>query len=458
MTYSVFPPAWRPTLDELRPTLRLALPVILGELGWMGLVVVDTMMVGRVGAASIGAVGIGRAVMMTVAVFGMGLLLGLDTLVSSAWGAGRADEARRWLHQGVWLAAAASLPLALLFRLAGSAVEHSGVNPEVVAAMRPYVRALSWSVTPLLLYTALRRYLQGVGRVRPVMIALISANAVHALADWILIFGKLGAPALGAAGAGWSTCIACWYLALFLGWAALLHVRREPAGPSPGWRLDRARQRRLIGLGLPAACQLVAEVAVFATATALVGRLAPEWLAGHQIALTVVSVTFMVPLGFSSAGAVRVGHAIGRGAPRAATEAGWAAWSMAGLFMLLPTLAFILAPQLIASAFTADPSVARAGAALLRIGAAFQLFDGIQVVSTGILRGIGDTRTPLWWNLVGHWALGLPAGYLLCFPGGWGARGLWCGWLVGLGVVAVMLTRTWAHRTRRDTMDSKCEP
>jgi MATE family multidrug resistance protein len=206
---------------------------------------------------------------------------------------------------------------------------------------------------------------------------------------------------------------------------------------------------RLVALGLPAACQLVAEVAVFAAATALAGRLAPDWLAAHNIALTAASVTFMVPLGFSSAAAVRVGRAVGAHDPVGAVRAGWAAWALAGAFMLLPTLAFVAVPGGIVWWFTSDPGVMRACASLLMIAAAFQLVDGLQVVTTGILRGIGETRAPLLWNLLGHWLLGLPAGYLMCFHAGWGAPGLWCGWLIGLTVIGLALTATWARRSLR---------
>jgi len=437
-----------PARTDLRATLTLAVPVILGELGWIGLVVVDTLMVGRTGAAALGAMGIGRAVMLTLGVFGMGLLLGLDTLVSQAWGARDPAEARRWLTQGLWTAALLSLPLSVLFRLAGRLVERVGLEAEVIAALAPYVHALSFSVTPLLLYTALRRYLQGVGRVRPVMLGLLSANLVHAAGNWVLIFGKLGAPALGAAGAGWSTCIASWYLAAFLGLAVWLQLR-ETRRATGAYGLDLARQLQLLRIGLPAACQLVAEVAVFAAATALAGRLAAEWLAAHQIALTAISLTFMIPLGLSSAGAVRVGHAVGRADPRGAARAGWAAWTLGGGFMLVPTALFLLAPEPILRCFTDDPAVLQAGVVLLRVAAAFQLVDGLQVVTTGALRGLGDTRTPLLWNLFGHWLLGLPAGYALCFVADWGAPGLWCGWLVGLAVIGLGLTAAWARQARR---------
>jgi len=430
--------------------LSLALPVVLAELGWQAMGLVDTMMVGRVSAESIGAVGIGRALFFTVSIFGMGLLLGLDTLVSKAHGAGRLQDCHRYLLHGTYLALILAVPLTILLLSSGPLLERWGFDPGVLNLALPYVRAISWSVAPLLVYTAFRRYLQGVGRVHPVMIALISANLINVAGNWILIFGKLGAPALGAEGAGWATCISSTYLVLFLLAAVLTHDREEEGGLllTP-LRFDWTRMRRLLDLGWPAATHLVIELAVFAGATALAGWLDPTALAAHQIALTAASVTFMVPLGISSAGAVRVGQALGRRDPAAAERAGWTALALGAGFMLFAALVFLTLPRLVVRIFTNDPAVIAAGISLLAVGAFFQISDGIQVVATGILRGAGDTRTPLAWGLVGHWVLGLPVGYYLCFHLGWGVVGLWFGWLVGLTTVAVLLLFIWARTARR---------
>jgi MATE family multidrug resistance protein len=435
---------------ESRPMLSLALPVVLAELGWMSMGVVDTMMVGRVGAEAIGAVSIGRALFFTVFIVGLGLLLGLDTLVSTAYGAGRLADCHRSLLHGAYLSFALALPLALIMRGASRFLEPWGIDPRVLDSALPYIRAVSWSVLPLLLYTAFRRYLQGVSRVRPVMIALCSANFVNVAANWILIFGKLGAPALGAQGAGWATCISSWYMAAFLLWAIVLHDREAGGGLlRTSLRLDPARIRQLLGLGIPAAGHLLLEVAIFATATALAGRLQPTWLAAHQIALIAASVTFMVPLGISSAGAVRVGQALGRRDPEGARRAGWTALVFGAGFMLAAAVTFIVVPRPLVRLFTSDPLVIAAGASLLVVAAFFQIFDGLQVVATGALRGAGDTRTPLLSNLVGYWVLGLPVGYYLCFVRGLGAVGLWIGLLIGLAVTGVSLVLVWHRKARR---------
>ena len=432
---------------EFRQTLALAVPVVMGELGWMAMGVVDTLMVGRVSAEALGATSVGRIVFFTVIVFGMGLLLGLDTLVSTAHGAGRPEEGRRYLTNGIYLSLLLSLPMTATVWASASLMRYWGIDPGVLAAAGPYLKALAWATAPLLLYTTFRRYLQAISRPRPVMLALISANLVNLAGNWILVHGNLGAPALGAEGAGWSTCIASTYLALFLmGSTWLLHREQNDDRSSGLRKLELKRLRQLMALGLPAATQLVVEVSVFAAATALAARLAPTALAAHQIALTAASVTFMVPLGLSSAAAVRVGQARGRGDLAGARRSGWVAIALAAGFMLLAGAVFLVAPRFLVRMFTTDLEVIATGIVLLRVAAFFQLFDGLQVTATGALRGAGDTRRPLLWNLIGHWALGLPVGYYLCFVAGYGAPGLWVGWLVGLCVVGAVLLLEWRRR------------
>jgi MATE family multidrug resistance protein len=297
------------------------------------------------------------------------------------------------------------------------------------------------------LFTAFRHYLQGMNLVRPIMVVLVSANLVNVFANWLLIFGKLGFPAMGAEGAGWATCISRVYMCLGLLAYILYRERRYDVGLSRrSLALDVDRIRHLTRLGFPAALQRGLEIGVFAMATALIGRLDPVSLAAHQIAINIASVTFMVPLGISSAGAVRVGQALGRRDPQAARRSGWTALFLSSAFMSVAGLTLLLIPRVILRGFTTDPAVIATGVTLLFIAAIFQLFDGLQVVATGVLRGAGDTRTAVVTNVVGHWLLGLPIGYVLCFELGWGAPGLWVGLSVGLIAVGVLLLYVWAQR------------
>ena len=415
----------------------------------MSMGLVDTLMVGPLGPAAIAATGMGSGVFTAIVVFGMGLMLGLDALVSRAAGAGRPDECVRWLHQSVVLAVCVAPFVMLLTWGAFATIDGWGLNPQIRMLAGPYLQVIALGALPLLVYAAFRRYLQGIHVVRPIMYALVSANLVNAGANAILIYGRFGAPALGVTGSAWATCIARVYMAAFL-YAAIRREHRHQAAARPRvpFALDPGRMRRLIALGAPAASQITLEVGVFALATALAAKLDPVSSASHQIALNIVSVVFMVPLGLASAGAVRVGHAVGARDVHRARRAGWTALVLGGVVMTVLGLVLFLFPVPMLRAFTTDARVLDIGTRLLAIAAAFQLFDGTQAVATGVLRGLGDTRTPMVMNVIGHWVLGLPVGYALCFRFGWGVIGLWLGLSIGLVFCAVVLTAIWIRRTQ----------
>jgi len=438
--------------SEFRPTLRLAIPLVLAELGWMSMAIVDTMMVGRLpnSALAISAVSLGGILVHVLAFFGGGLLIGLDTLVSQAFGAGLREDCYRSLVHGIYLSLALTPLLMAPVWYFDSLLRFANIPPDIVALTVPYSKAMAWGTLPLLLYFAVRRTMQGMNMVRPIAFALVTANLINAGGNWILIYGKLGAPAMGAVGSGWSTAWARIYLAAvlvaYLLWydrkyrTALLHTPIQP---------DLMRIRRLIALGLPAALQITLEIGVFALVTALIGRLGATALAGHQIALNTVSLTYMVPLGISSAAAVRVGQAIGRKDPDGAARAGGSAIFFGALFMTLAGITLLVIPRWIARIYTPDPNVIRNTVLLLAAGAAFQLFDGIQTVATGALRGAGDTRTPMICHFTAYWIIGLPLGAWLCFRRNWGAFGLWSGLSLALILIGIVLLLVWRRTVGR---------
>ncbi len=436
---------------ELPPTLQLALPLVLAELGWMFMAIVDTIMVGRLpnSAVAIAAVSLGSILVHVLAFFGLGLLIGLDTLVSQAFGAGQVEDCHRSLLHGIYISFALTPILMAPVWILTPLLRAMGVDSDVVALAVPYAKAVAWGTLPLLLYFAVRRCLQAMNMVRPVTFALVTANIINAVGNWFLIYGKFGAPAMGTIGSAWSTTIARIYLAGVLVWYLLWHDRRHrtdllrtPIQP------DLARLRRLIALGLPAAMQITLEIGVFALATALIGRFGAVSLASHQIALNTVSFTYMVPLGISSAAAVRVGQAIGRRDPRGAAESGWTAILLGGGFMAGAAVVLLTVPRLIARIYTPDEHVIRTTVLLLAAGAAFQLFDGIQTVATGALRGAGDTRTPMFCHLTAYWLIGLPLGAYLAFRWHWGALGLWIGLSLALILIGIVLLLAWRKRVR----------
>ena len=437
--------------------LALAAPLALAELGVMAMGVVDTIMAGPLGPAAIGAGSLGSMVFYPIAICGTGMLLGMDTLVAQAFGAGDRADCRRTLVNGLWMGAglAPALILALwgLIPLLGAA----GTNASVLALFSPYLKALLWGVLPLLVCAAFRRYLQAVDIVKPIAFALSSANLVNIAGNYALMYGHWGFRAMGLTGSGYSTSIARVYMAAVLVGAVVWEERKgsengaeegRPGGP-PHLLPDISRLRRMAGLGLPAALQILAEGAIFAVVTVFASKLDEASLAAHGIAVTVVSTTYMVPLGISSAAAVRVGQAVGRKDRRGVAASGWSALAIGALFMSAAGVALWTAPGWIVGIITHDAAVVTIGVALLRIAAFFELFDGLQTVATGALRGLGDTRSPMLAHLAGYWIVGLPVAYLLCFHFRWGAPGIWVGLLAALILIGSALLAVWKRQLDR---------
>jgi len=442
---------------EFLPMLKIAVPVVMAELGWMTMGVVDTIMVGPLGPEAISAAGVGNSMHIAFAIFGMAVMLGLDTLVSHAYGARDIRDCHRWFFDGLMLAGLLAVPIMTLLVLVWLAIPLLGFHGAVRPLLETYYGILLLSTPFLLAYAVCRRYLQAMHAVTPVMFALVTANVINATGNWVLIHGHFGFPALGVAGSAWATVISRAYMLATLLFAVWWIDRKRTlqAGIADRhglWHVDRAfnaaRLRRLLALGLPAASQMGAEVGVFALATALSGTLDPISSAAHQIALNMAGVAFMIPLGLGSAGAVRVGHAVGAGDRPRASAAGWTAILLGTGFMIVAALVFILVPRQLIGLFSKDAGVLSVGTSLLFLAAVFQLFDGIQGVITGTLRGLGDTRTAMVVNLVAHWLLGLPTSYVLCFVIGWGVYGLWVGLSLGLIVTGTILFFVWTQQIR----------
>lgn len=429
--------------------VTLAWPVILAEIGWISMGLVDVLAVGPLGPAAIAAVGIGSNVFMALMVFGMGILFALDTFVSQAWGGGRLDDCRGWLVSGVWTALGLAVVLTGVGAAALVTVPAWGMDPDVVVRLRPYFGLLLLSVAPLLLYTVFRRYLQALTLVRPVMFAIVAANVVNALANWMLIYGHGGAPALGVAGAAWATFLSRAVLAVSLLLVIVLVGRRDTVSPGDTpWRPERWRIVRIVTYGVPAALQIVLEVGAFALAAVLTARISAAAAGAHQIVMQIAGFFFMVPLGIGSAAAVRVGHAVGRGDAPAARRSGWTALVLTAGIALVVSLLLAGLPNLLLSFFTSDAGVLAVGTTVLMLWATFQPFDALQVVGIGALRGIGDTKTPMLLHLGAHYVIGLPLGWYLAFAGGWGIVGLWLGLAAGLVAAGVSVLATWHWRSR----------
>jgi MATE family multidrug resistance protein len=444
-----------PVRNQIRPVLTLAIPLILAELGWMAMGIVDTIMVGHMDhpVRAIAAAALGQVLYNTLA-FGLaGVLLGLDTYISQAHGAGDLDEANRWLLRGLALALLLAAILAAIIAAAPLALTRMPIDHDVLLVAVTFLRALNWGTPVLFLGFVFRRYLQAFNHVKPIAIALVSSNLINALVNWILIYGhswgRIHIPALGVYGSGISTAISRLYLAAFLLAAILRNERVHNYGLRTVDRaIDRARLVRLALLGAPAGAQIFVEIAIFATVTFLIGTMGPLPLAGHEVALNCASFTFMVPLAISAAAAVRVGQAIGRKAPEEAASAGWAAIALGAAVMATMALILSVFAHPIAAGFTPNQAVIAAAIPLLHVAAIFQFFDGLQITANGALRGAGITNAGLIVQILGYWIIGVPVGAYLSFHQHLGPTGLWFGLCAGLIFAGIVLTLTWLRTTR----------
>jgi len=443
--------------------LQLALPLVAAEIGWMSMGLVDTMMVGRLPNAAIAMSSVALAqILYSTQAFGLGgILLGLDTVIAQAHGAHDLRAANRWLFHGILLATALALVLTTLFSLAPLAMHHLSTDPTVTAGAIATLHALNLGIFPLLLYFTLRRYLQAFNHVRVIAAALLSANAINLLFNWLLIYGHswtlrlgsstlhLGWSALGVVGSGLATSLARLYQAVFLLAAIWILDRRHTYGlRSISLRAEWFQLRRLLALGLPAGATILVEISIFACVTFLIARLGPIPLAGHEVALNCVSFTFMIPMGISAAASIRVGQAIGRRDLPGSRAAGWAALALSGTAMLCSAIAYLAVPHLLARAFTPDPAIIAATVPIFAIAAVFQICDGLQVTAIGALRGAGDTHSGLVTHLGCYWLIGLPTGLYLGFHRHLGAPGLWMGLCLALTIAGSILVLRWRYVSR----------
>ncbi len=437
-----------PRREDLDAMLRLALPVVVVQVGMMLLGVVDTMVVGRLSSEALAAVALGHVAIIAVSSFGIGLLLALDPLVSQAVGANDQVAIRRSVQRGFILAFGLMLPSTLLLLPAEPLLTFFRQPSEVVPLAAAYIRICIPGLLPFYCFVVLRQSMQAMERLRPIVITIVAVNLFNLVADWALVFGAGPIPPLGPIGSAWASTVA--RTLLFL---VLIVLGRAELGPLLG-RFDREALRleplwRIIRLGTPIGLQVQLEIVAFAAIALLMGLFGTVQMAAHQVAINLASLTFMVPLGVGSATAVRVGQAIGAGNDEGARRAAYSGLLIGVSFMTMAAAAFIFAPRLLASAYTSVEEVLLLASLFLPIAGFFQVFDGIQVVSAGALRGAGDTRAPMLVNIVGFWFIGLPISLFLAFKMDFGPEGLWWGVVAGLGSVAAFLVTRVAWKFRQ---------
>lgn len=426
--------------------MRLAIPISAGYVGQMLMGVADTIMVGHVSTLALAACAFANNVLVVAAVAGFGVLTAVSVRVSHAYGSGHAPAMARAFHAGSGLAVAGGVAAALLIHALYPLLHFLGQAPGVVEEARGYLLIIGWSLLPAWITASARNYLDAQSHPWPSFWIMLGGVLLNVLLNWILIFGHLGMPALGLFGAGLATLLSrIITAAVLLGF--IYAGRWRPCEPMRFGRAWWGEQWAMLRLGVPAGLQLSCETTALATAAMLIGLLGAAPLAAHQIAMTCASTTYMFPLGIAMAATVRVAQATGAGDRHLLRPIAAGAWGTGIVVMAVFAALFLIASTPIASAFVRDPAVIGLAAPLLMIAGIFQLVDGVQVVGTGLLRGLRDTRGPMLITMAAYWLVALPLGAWLAFHGGMGARGIWIGFASGLAVAAALLVRRFFSRT-----------
>ncbi len=426
--------------SHIRTTGRLAFPIVVGQVGHMMMGIVDSVMVGHIGAEPLAAASLSNGLFFLILVMGLGVTQAITPLTAMEKGAGQPARCGVVLRQGLLATLAMALILAGVVIGGAKLVPHLGQPELVVANAVPYLSILGWSVFPMMIFQAYRQYTEGLSVMKPAMTINLLANLANAFFNWMFIFGNLGAPEMGLAGAGVATFLTRSMMAVSLIAYVNLAPRFKQFDPSLRFRtLDWFLMKRIVQLGLASGFQYTFEVSAFAGAAVIIGWMGANELAAHQIALNLAALTYMFTIGVSTAGSVRVGEAVGANRIDEARKAGFSAVILAAAIMGSFAVIFILTRHLLPWLYIDDPDVHRLAAGLLLIAAMFQVSDGIQGVGLGILRGMADTRIPTGITLIAYWIVGLPAGYLMGFSGGMGANGVWFGLLIALTTSGALL-------------------
>lgn len=440
--------------NEASTLVRLAGPLVLGQLTGVLMTFVDTVMSGRLSAQALASVATGAAVWHTVYLFGLGVLLAVSPTVAHLDGARRHGEIASVVRQAAWIALGLTVLTVVVYRSARPLLEALSIAPELHPTILGYLGALAWGAPAMYLFLALRFLCEGMGISRPIMYFGFVGLGVNVVANYALIYGRWGLPALGAVGCGHATS-AVWWVELV---GLALYVRRHPRLRSFALfeRLEAPRRAVLLGLlrlGLPIGWSFFVEVSMFATVALLMGSIGTVPVAAHQVAINVASIAFMVPLGLGLATTVRVGNALGRGDRAGVARSGWLGIGMALAAQVLAAGVLFLFPRTIAGIYSQDAEVVALAAQLLLLAAVFQLPDGLQVAASGALRGLKDTTGPMLVTVVAYWLVGLPLGHALAFRAELGPRGLWIGIIAGLTVASAWLAVRFRRLSGRSATD-----
>jgi multidrug resistance protein, MATE family len=444
---------WR---KEVRAMAVLAWPMVLTNMAQNAMQTTDVVMMGWLGPRALAAGTLGFNIYFTPMIFGLGLLLSVSPMVAFEIGrrAHSVRDVRRTVRQGMWIAVMVAIPLWAVMWQGEAILLAMGQDPELSAAAGSYLRAMQWALLPFYGYIVLRSFVSALERPGWALAIMLVAVVFNAFANWVLMFGNLGFPALGIVGTGIATTLAATLMFLGIALVVVLHSRfRRYRLFGRFWRPDWPRFREMLRLGLPISGILTFEVGLFGASALLMGLIGAASLAAHAIAIQLAALAFMVPMGIAQAATVRVGRAYGAGSEQGIAMAGWSAFGIGFAFMVLTATIMVTLPYLLVSAFLdlgdpANAEVVRLAVLFLAIAALFQIVDGAQAVAAGMLRGLQDTKIPMLYAAIGYWGIGMPSGVLLAFWFDLQGTGIWLGLCIGLAAVAIMLVARWLRRDR----------
>ncbi len=419
-------------------TLKLGLPVIAAQLLQMSMNFVDTVMAGNLSAEALAAVAVGGAVFIPFIMLAAGIMMAITPIVAQLYGSRNIREIGINARQGLWLSQLLAIPVFFAIRNLGIVMELLDVTQEIIPVAIGYLQAISWGIFPLCAYMALRFFNEGMSVTRPSMYFALIGVLVNIPANYILMYGKLGFPQLGAVGCGYASSLVG--LVMFLG-MLIFTMKHKPyqrfeifsSFKMPEW----SYLKEILRVGVPIGLSSTMEVTMFALVSLLMGSLSAVAVAGHQVAINFSAMTFMVPFGLSTAITTRVGNAIGKKSISEARRRGFVGITLSTFFMSLTAIIMFTIPDLITSIYTQNDAVQQVAISLLYMAAIFQISDGLQVSSYGALRGLKDTTVPMYVNLFAYWVVGLPLGYFLGITQNFGPQGLWMGLIAGLTVAAI---------------------
>ncbi len=425
--------------NELIETLKLSWPVSLGQLGHIMLGVVDSLMVGHVSASALAAASLVNGIFFLVIVLGIGMSMAVTPLVSIAKSSEEAGKCKSILLNSLYVNLILAIILTLIIYFLSYSLPYLGQQNEVEVLAQSYMKILAYSIIPFLIFQTFRQFIEGLSITKPTMYIAIIANVVNAIGNWILIFGKFGVPALGLDGAGYATLITRLFIMMsVIFYAFYSHEVKNYLPAKFLGKLNPDLIIKIIRIGFPSGLMYMMEVGAFAFSAVMIGWLGSEQLAAHQIAISLASISYMIILGISTAGTIRVGNALGRKDFKQIKRAGLSALSLGVIFMSVSAIIFISLNRFLPTLYISNPNVIEIASQLLIVAAIFQLSDGLQAVGSGILRGLTDVKVPLYVTIFSYWIIGIPSGYLLGFMAGFGVPGIWMGLLIGLTLAAVL--------------------